>query len=211
MAFTNKIIDGGEILLYVDGVVIGCATTHSIETSNAVREVSCKGSGKWTSSEVGKYSWTGSTDALFNLHVDAGYVRYKDLWALYISGTLITLSSEYTEGGDTFVQQGEAIITSINKTAGDGENASYSVAFTGRGALGIVGMELWNLQVTADGATHVVVEELNKCVPHSGSGVLNIPVMDGTYAITAFDATTQGRQAAVVVSGADEPTTITLA
>jgi len=212
MPFTNKIIDGGEILLYVDGVVVGCSTTHTIETSNATREVSCKGSGDWTSVEYGKFSWSGTTDALFNLHEDANYVRYKDLWELYISKTVITISSEYTEGGETFIQQGDAVIASINQTAGDSENASYSVSFTGRGELGIVGMDLWNINVTATGATHIVIEELNKCVPYSGTGILSIPVIDGTYNVTAFDDTQHGRSLApVVVSGADESVSITLA
>ncbi|NHJ86832.1 MAG: hypothetical protein FK734_15325 [Asgard group archaeon] len=203
MAFTDKVIDGGDILLKVDGNVIGCATSHQIEVSNAVRETSFKGSGVWTGAEYGRFSWSGSTDSLFNL-IDDSYVRYVDLWDLFVSKTLVTISSTYEEGSDTFVQEGQAVITSINKTAGDSDNASFSVNFQGRGPLAILGRELWAIAVTATGATHIVVEELNRCFAYSGGGALDIYLMDGTYHITAFDESSAIGRGTVTVDGAND-------
>ena len=137
MAFLDKVIDGGDILLSVEGKTVACATTHSIELTNAVREVSCKGSGDFTSAEYGRFSWSVSTDALMNLGLSAvTYVSYADLMALMLARTTVAIESLYDEGdGSTLTISGDCIITSINQTSGDSENASYSVSLQGRGAL----------------------------------------------------------------------------
>ena len=209
MAFSNKVIDGGDILLEIDGKVLGCSTTHTIETTTATRETNCKGTGDWTGVEYSRLSWSGTTDALFNLEDSGTFVRYKDLFQLMISKSVVTITSTYTEGADTFEMVGDAIITSISQVAGDQENATYSVAFQGRGPLGIVGEDLFNVTVTAAGATHVVCEETNKVLPYDTNPVV-FKLPDGTYNFTGFDETTQGRNS-VVVSGADAAVTVTLA
>ena len=134
MAFSNKVINGSDILLSVEGKTMACSTSHSIELTNAVREVSCKGSGDFTSAEYGRFSWTMSTDALMNLY-GTTFMTYSALLTLMLAKTVVDVVSTYTEGGSTFTMTGEAIITSINKTAADNENASYSVSMQGRGAL----------------------------------------------------------------------------
>jgi predicted secreted protein len=135
MAFSNSVINGGDILLYIEDHIIGCATTHTIELTNTVREVSCKGSGDFTSSEYGRYSWTASTDALLNLGMSANYVQYDDLYSFMVSKQYVKVKSLYEENSDVFLIQGEAIITSISLTTPDAENASYSVSLQGRGEL----------------------------------------------------------------------------
>jgi len=139
MAFLDKVIDGGDIILSVEGKILACATSHSIELTNAVREISCKGSGDFTSAEYGRFSWTASTDALMNLGKDqATYLSYTALMNLMLAKTIVTVESKYDQDGDaanTYTVSGEAIITSINQTAGDSENASYSVSLQGRGEL----------------------------------------------------------------------------
>jgi len=136
MAFTDKVIDGGDILLSVNGLIVACATSHSIELTNAVREISCKGSGDFTSAEYGRFSWTASTDALMNLGKDSAmYVSYTNLMELMSEKVLINIDSFYMEGTDSISIKGQCIITSINQTAGDSENASYSVSLQGRGGI----------------------------------------------------------------------------
>lgn len=145
MAFDNRVINGSDIVLSVkdkddagNALPIACATSHTIEITNAVREVSCKGSGDFTTSEYGRFSWTASTDALLNLGAGATYASYASLVTLMLGKKIISIESFYDEDGngtDTYKLAGEAIITSINKTAADNENASYSVSLQGRGAL----------------------------------------------------------------------------
>jgi len=139
MAFLDKVIDGGDIILSVEGRIVACATSHSIELTNAVREISCKGSGDFTSAEYGRFSWTASTDALMNLGKDeVTYISYAELMNLMLAKTIVSIESKYDQDGDgsnMYTVSGEAIITSINQTAGDSENASFSVGLQGRGEL----------------------------------------------------------------------------
>jgi len=208
MAFTNKVVDGGDILLQIDGKVLGCSTSHSIEITSAVREISCKGSGDWTDSEYARLSWSGSTDALFNPEGSGTFVRYSDLVSLMTTKQVVTITSVYTEGGETFSQTGDVVITSINQTAGDSENTTFSVSFQGKGELITTKSDVYEVTVTATGATHVVVEETNAIKAYSGSPVV-FTLANGSYNIKAFNATQDGRSS-VVVSGADESVTITL-
>ena len=145
MAFTDNVVNGSDILLSVEDKVIACATSHSIELTNAVREISCKGSGDFSSAEYGRFSWTVSTDALLNLGMSATtYVSYSDLMALMIDKTIVSIKSEYDQDGDaanTMTITGDCIITSISQTSPDSDNASYSVSLQGRGALTIAVVE----------------------------------------------------------------------
>ena len=138
MAFSNKILDGGDVVLKIDDETIACATSHSIELTNSVREISCKGSGDFTSAEYGRFSWTVSTDALLNLgQDDALYMNYIELMDLMLNKTIVHISSEYKEGTDSMVAEGDCTITSISQTNPDSDNASYSVSLQGRGELKI--------------------------------------------------------------------------
>jgi len=214
MAFSNISIDGGDILLSVNGNVIGCATSHSIEITSETRDTSCKGSGSWGSMEYSRLGWSGSADVLFNLGDTGSNTTYLDVWDLLVSKTFITITSEYKEGADVFTQEGQAVISSLSKSAGDKENATFTVSFSGRGELGIAGRQLFYLQVTANGADFIFIEELGKIVSHSGSGVNNILVKQSTtgYTITAFSSggATVGTNTSGAVS-ADTSVTVTLA
>jgi predicted secreted protein len=200
MAFSNKIIDGGDILMYVDGKLLGCATSHSIEISNSTREISCKGSGDWTDVEYGRHSWTGSVDALFNLYEGDGKTRYKDLFSLMINKQTVTIASEYVEGDDTFALSGEAIITSVSKNAADADNASYSVSLQGKGMLGMVGEDLWIVTLpNAANADWVAVVETGQIYQYSDGMKIYLP--DGTYALQTVGTSQQS--SSVTVAGAD--------
>jgi len=134
--FSDKVIDGGDIILKIEDEIIACATSHTIELTNAVREISCKGSGDFTSAEYGRFSWTVSTDALLNLgKADVDYISYIELMDLMLNKTVVSISSSYKEGADSVTVDGDCIITSISQTSPDSDNASYSVSLQGRGEL----------------------------------------------------------------------------
>lgn len=144
MAFANSVINGTDVLLRVDSKLIACATSHSIELTNATREVACKDSGDFASAEYGRFSWTVSTDALLNLGKDSEqYVSYDDLMQLMLNKAKVEVLSIYdgraAAGVDSgLVVYGEGIITSISQTNPDNDNASYSVSIQGRGELKVV-------------------------------------------------------------------------
>lgn len=140
MAFNDEVINGSDIILSVEGKEIACATSHTIELTNATREVACKGSGDFTSAEYGRFSWTVSTDALLNLGAGATFMSYADLMQLMLAKTVVSIESKYDQDGDdtnTMTVTGDCIITSISQASPDNDNASYSVSLTGRGPLSI--------------------------------------------------------------------------
>jgi len=139
MSFNNSVIDGGNIILEVDGLIIACATTHTIELTNSVREIACKGSGDFSSAEYGRFAWTVSTDALLNLDDGGGtYITYPELMDLMLAKTVVTIRSVYEQDAtNTMEVTGDCIITSISQASPDSENATYSVSLQGRGELTI--------------------------------------------------------------------------
>ena len=140
MAFTDKVINGSDIVLKVGGTIIACSTSHTIELTNAVREVACKGSGDFTAAQYGRFSWTVSTDALFNL--GSSDVTYSDLMGYMLAKTTVAIDSYYEENPTNHLAlTGNAVITSISQVAGDNENASYSVSMQGTGALTVTSTE----------------------------------------------------------------------
>ena len=195
--FSNQVLNGSDILLYVEGHIIGCATTHTIELTNTVREVSCKGSGDFASAEYGRFAWTASTDALLNLGMGANYVSYTELNQLMVTKTTVKVKSLYVEGSDVFHVEGEAIITSISLSAPDAENASYSVSLQGRGELTVIaGVRLVPPVITAavpgDTTVQLTWDDTNTTPNDNGYRIEAKQGMSDyeEVAVTAADATT---------------------
>lgn len=145
MAFRPEILNGTDFGIKVNGVLVACANSHSIEVTNSPREVACKDSGGWDNSEYGRFSWSASVDALVNLAADPNAAAdddkrngYNELYDLMIGKTKVTIVAELDQdraGTDVFTLTGTAIITSISKNAAHGDNVTFSVSFQGSGEL----------------------------------------------------------------------------
>lgn len=148
-----SVIKGRDLMLFVGGKSIGFATSHTLSISADTKETSSKDSGgKWQTSEVGVLSWTASSE---NLCADkAEGVGYDELFAMMIARKPVTgvfaLEGNSTDlaenkldavktGGWTPKAKdgytGQMLITSLEKNAPNGENATFTVQFTGVGAL----------------------------------------------------------------------------
>lgn len=154
-----SIIKGGDMMLFVNGKSIGYATNHTLSINADTKETSTKDSGgKWQTSEVGVLSWTASSENLMSNDQEGN--GYKNLVKLMIDRTVITghfdlegnspnldadkydnvpkggwtpraiAATAYSKG-----YVGSMIITSIELNAPNGENATFTVNFTGTGAL----------------------------------------------------------------------------
>jgi TP901-1 family phage major tail protein len=158
---TTQVVYGTDLVLLVEDPLvagnwqpIAHATTHSIEITRDAREVSSKSTGEWKNSDYGKISWSGSADALVSF--DANIINYATLVQKQIASTKIKIISvlnntavstplddendAYLIDDDQFVlasptYSGEAIITSVSLNAGEGENATFSLSFTGASPL----------------------------------------------------------------------------
>ena len=145
-------IKGGDLMFFTGGKSICFATSHKLSVKADTKETSSKDSGgKWQTSEVGILSWNGSSE---NLYADTGSgVTYDELFGMMIARTAIDgvfalegdstdlsagkLDTVPTEGWKPKAKQykGKVYITSLEVNAPNGDNATFTVEFTGTGAL----------------------------------------------------------------------------
>lgn len=157
----SKIIQGKELMLFVDGKTIAYATNHSLSLSTETQSNSHKDiRGDWDSIAVKKFSWTASTENLYGVmstisgtadgtNCGAGqdwktlFDAYKekkvvDVWFGVAGDTLTAWASSSQVGGwekSGTGLTGKALITSLNFNAPDGDNATFTCEFTGVGEL----------------------------------------------------------------------------
>lgn len=138
----SKKIKGQELMLFVNGKSIAYATNHTLNLSAELADVSNKdeGSGDWKVQEVKQMSWEATTENLYS--VDG----YSSLFTLMTAKTPITaVFAPKTEtdinvpSGGTWTASsgytGSVIINSIAVNAQVGDYATFTVNFTGVGAL----------------------------------------------------------------------------
>lgn len=138
----SKKIKGQELMLFVNGKSIAYATNHTLNLSAELADVSNKdeGSGDWKVQEVKQMSWEATTENLYS--VDG----YNSLFTLMTAKTPITaVFAPKTEtdinvpSGGTWTASsgytGQVIINSIAVNAQVGDYATFTVNFTGVGAL----------------------------------------------------------------------------
>ena len=151
-----SVIKGGDLMLFIEGKSIGYATNHTLSISAETTETSTKDNGGvWAMPEVGTLSWTASTENLCGDPV-AG-TGYNELVQLMIARqpikAVFALEGDSTDYAANKLQEaptngwtakgsngysGEVIITSVELNAPNGDNASFSVEFTGRGKLEVL-------------------------------------------------------------------------
>ncbi len=63
----SNIIDGGDLMLFINNTSIAFATSHKLSINVETVETSSKdGSGKWVEKEARKISWNASTENLYS-------------------------------------------------------------------------------------------------------------------------------------------------
>ena len=154
----GKIVLGEKVQLWVkdkSGATPTClamATSLSVEISADATDISSKDSGRWSSSLLGKISWTASASNLFTV---ADYSKLIDVmvantpieivFATVKNYDTVTSGSTDSEGmftntpavweSNDDMYHGKVIVNSISLSANNGEVATYDVSFTGVGAL----------------------------------------------------------------------------
>jgi len=92
---TNDTILGSDLILMVfDGTEykpLAHATSHSLEVSRESRSISSKSTGDFNAADYGKYTWSGSADALVSYDTDK--VSFDTLLDMQIARTKIKIVS----------------------------------------------------------------------------------------------------------------------
>lgn len=141
----GNIIKGDELMLFKGGSALAYATSHTFSITGNTLDIANKDMGFWGASEVGNLTWEITSENLYTEN------DFDSLFTSMVNKTPLTvvfsragnydvngLASEggtvnawTSEGGYT----GKAIITSLSVNANTGENATYSVTLTGKGAI----------------------------------------------------------------------------
>ena len=151
----ETIIKGGNLMVFAaenktsgslaEPKSIPLATSHTLRISSDTTDVSNKdvASGKWAANEAGQMSWEATTENLysenggqwlFEMMTSGNRVNVVLAQKDEADGTELPADGSWTPKASTG-WQGEAVITSLEITAQNGENATLSATFTGYGEL----------------------------------------------------------------------------
>lgn len=150
MPANTGIIDGGDLLLYVEiatvWILIGEAKSHSLSSKSEVRTRRTKSTGIYPGRKITGLDATVSTDCLATY----GAYGYFELLALQMAKTNVKLklAGRLTAGkgvaeavGDKYLEA-TFVIDSVDLNASDGDDASFSASFSIDGAASPNGLEI---------------------------------------------------------------------
>lgn len=161
MAASSSIVKGQELMVFLNGESLAWATSHSLSVTAGTGDISTKDHGFFGATNITSISWEVSSE---NLYTDEGFdALYKamaitrepvqivfghytndkslatggiadtntDSWTSPFDGDS---NDEATPSAKTYYT-GKAYITSLSANAANGDNATYSVTFSGVGEL----------------------------------------------------------------------------
>ena len=141
----QQIIKGDDLMLFDEaGKSIAFATSHTLSISGDTVDTSSKDHGIYGSSEVNKITWEITSE---NLYTDSSYDKlFEKMIArspivVYFGSKKETdpdktvADGDYTNWSGSKGYTGKAYITSLTANANTGENATFSVTFTGCGKI----------------------------------------------------------------------------
>ena len=150
---SKKIIKGDELQIFVDGLTNGqsfyCplyATSHTVTLTGNTIDISTKDHGFWGASSIGNITWELTAECLltendFDMFFYAMTHRSR-LQCTFAEVNNYSVNGLIYVGGDVqkwvpsaYGKQGYVVITSLTCNANTGENSTYSITFTGQGAL----------------------------------------------------------------------------
>ena len=139
-------IKGGDMMLFLDNKSIAYATNHTLEINAETADTSNKdeGGGDWASNEVRLLNWSATSENLYSL--DGEGDNFADLFDIMVAKQPVDAvfakksqtATDVPSGGWTAgvpKYKGKVIISNLSLNAPNGEYATYSVQFTGVGAL----------------------------------------------------------------------------
>ena len=139
-------IKGGDMMLFLNSKSIAYATSHTLTISGDTQDTAYKdeGGGDWASNEISKLSRTAQRENMYS--IDGKGSNFDDLFDIMVAKTPVSATFSKKKETDTDVPEtgwtaskpdyeGKVINTSLELNAPNGEYATYTVQFTGVGAL----------------------------------------------------------------------------
>jgi len=144
---SKRIIKGDELQLFINNNAPVWATSHTLTLTGNTLDIATKDHGNWAASEIGNLTWELTAECLYS---DGDY---DDMFDYMVAKTRMMIQfaevANYnpnglvSTGGEVQAWQpdvmnskkGYAVVTSLTANANTGENATYSITFTGAGPL----------------------------------------------------------------------------
>ena len=136
---TTGIFNGTNLVVLVGSEVVAHSTSCSLSVSADLPDSTTKSSGGWADEIAGLRSWSLTTDGLATVDPTGASFVVGDIFTSMYNRTKVTVKFTTVTGstpvvGD-LIWSGEAFIESLDVTADMESPATYSVSFTGTGAL----------------------------------------------------------------------------
>jgi len=147
-------VKGNSLQLFIGGSgsysTLGYSTANGLSYTNDVTTVSSKDHGKYPSVEVNSSNWQFTGTCLFSTAAANTVMSLAESGELTPFAFATIAESDWAAGlksvtgvntntswsvGSGFVKYGSGIVSSVNITANDGENATLDLTITGSGAL----------------------------------------------------------------------------
>lgn len=130
MATTGK-FNGTDILVYVDGVAVAHATSHTLNVNAEMIDATTKSSAGWKDILPGLRDWSIDAEGLVAYDATEGV---EELYADITGRTQVTVKFTTEVTGDAR-WTGSAYVSSMSLSAPMEDVVSYSISFAGDGAL----------------------------------------------------------------------------
>lgn len=129
----QEVIKGLDVLIKINGKVVGGQRNASLEISVETMDATHKLSGGWSEKIAGLMSWTPSLDGIY-VTDDEGLGLLEK--ALFDKKAVDLVFFQGVEGDTySFGYEGKAILTSLSYEAGQDDVVSYTVGSEGTGKL----------------------------------------------------------------------------
>jgi predicted secreted protein len=137
---TTGIFNGTNLVVLVGTEVVAHSTSCSLSVSVDLPDATTKSSNGWADQIGGLKSWSLTTDGLATVEPTGANFVVGDIFTQLASRTAVTVKFTTVSTGSTVVPgdlvwSGLAFIESLDVTADMESPATYSVSFTGTGAL----------------------------------------------------------------------------
>jgi predicted secreted protein len=144
------IINGTDFMLFVGSGAtlqpLAYSTSVKVTNSLETKKRSSKDStGNYDEKYPGKFDWTATSDGLLSFNATGNTQNFKDLYQLFQARSLVNVSFNTKAGstpswtGNTSLTYftGQAYINSLDFSANDAEDGTYSISLDGSGQLTI--------------------------------------------------------------------------
>jgi predicted secreted protein len=131
MAETIGVVNGNNVLLYVNDTAVACSTNAEVSYTNELIEVTCKDNGGAKQYLLGSGDWNMTLEMFVKYDATFGA---NELWDLALNKTTVEAMFSNENAGD-FRLVGDALITAINNVAPLNGGVTASVTLQGTSTL----------------------------------------------------------------------------